>query len=535
MASKSTTERATAGARRRKGHEPNRVNAESHHRPFPGGTRGRSRSLDAVTLTEELAGWASSLRPEAVPERVRSYARSQVLSQLAAARAALDHPLGRKVVAAFGPPTQADPRRAASVLAMLTMALDFDDTVYAGHVTHSTVNVPLAYASPLGLDGAALLGAVVAAGECAARVTAAATLGPHRGQTAAHAHLIGAPAARLHAEGAPADRWVDAWGIALTAPPWSLHRGFLGSDAKLFTASAPVGIALDACDAAAAGLRGAPDIIEAPDGFLDRFADQPLPEAVVAGLGERWHTETTSFKVYPGCAYLDPAIDCAVALHPRLGGLPASEVREVVVHAGILTVAVDARAAAHVCGPASTVAALNFSVAYSVATALLTGGLTHRDFQSPALDDPQRWDLASRVRVEHDEAITRRSLLATAPLGEALRQAGPDRAREWLASHGGDDAGALIADLGPPSSDFREAEKAVGSRVEVHLADGSVLEHTCDIPLGAAGPDGRREHASLMREKFLACGGSVAVADAVAVIDELPSSQVRQLLADALE
>lgn len=486
-----------------------------------------------MTLTEELAGWAAEMRFDDVPARVVSYARSQVLSQLAAARATLDHPLGERIVAAFGPPTQQDPRRAAMTLASLTMALDFDDTVYAGHVTHSCVNVPLAYAAPLGLDGASLVAAVVAAGECAARVTASATLGPHRGQTAAHAHLVGAPAARLHAQQAPPQVWVDAWGLALGAPPWSLHRAFLGSDAKVLTASVPVGTGLDACDAAVAGLRGAPDILEHPEGFLARFATEPLPDAVVAGLGQRWHTETTSFKVYPGCAYLDAAIDCAVALHRR-PDLRAEEVREVVVRAGILTVAVDLRAAAHVHGADSPVAALNFSVGYSVATALLTGALTHRDFSAPRLEDPQRWDLAARVRVLHDDELTFRSLLATAPLGEALRQAGPDRSRAWLESQGGEPAADLAADLEPPSGDFRDASKTIGSRVEVHLDDGRVLEESCEIPIGAVGPAARRDHPQLVREKYLSCGGSASVADAVAHLEDLSTEEVAGLLSAAL-
>ena len=157
----------------------------------------------------------------------------------------------------------------------------------------------------------------------------------------------------------------------------------------------PIRTGLDACDAAAVGLRGAADILEHPEGFLARFANEPLPDAVVAGLGERWHTETTSFKVHPGCAYLDPAIDCAISLHHRLPGIRAADVSEIVVHAGILTVAVDLRAAPHVNGPDSTVAALNFSVGYSVAVPLLTGALTHHDFQSPRLDDAELWQLAA--------------------------------------------------------------------------------------------------------------------------------------------
>lgn len=486
------------------------------------------------TLTEQLAAWAAPLRFEDIPERVVSYARSQILSQLAAARATLDHPLGEKVRAVFGRPLQADPHRSAVALAALTMALDYDDTVYAGHVTHSTVNVPLAYAASSGLDGRGLIAAVVASGECAARITAAATLGPHRGQTAAHAHLVGAPAARLHSSGASADLWVDAWGLALTAPPWSLHRGFLGSDAKLFTASVPIDTGLRAVDGAQAGLVGARDIIEAPDGFLARFADEPLPEAVIHGLGERWHTETTSFKVYPGCAYLDGAIDAAIALHRRLGAMEVDQIDSVTVTAGILTVAVDLRAAPYITGPTSPVAALNFSVGYSIATALLTGGLTHHDFAAPMLDDPRRWALVERVRVEHDEDLTRRSLLATAPLGEALRLAGRDRARRWLIAHGGQEAGPMADDLGPPVADFRGAEKAIGARVEVRLRDGTTLVETVDIPVGAVGDAGRRDHPALTREKFLACGGSPAVADDIAHLEDLSADQVSGLLTAAL-
>ncbi len=51
-----------------------------------------------MTLTEQLAGWASTLQLEDVPDRVVDFACSQVLSQLAAARAGAQHPLGRQVI-----------------------------------------------------------------------------------------------------------------------------------------------------------------------------------------------------------------------------------------------------------------------------------------------------------------------------------------------------------------------------------------------------------------------------------------------------
>src|SRR5579859_7546196 len=157
-----------------------------------------------TTLIEELVEWGAALRPEDVPDRVMDLAASQVLSQLAAIRAGWTHPLGRKLVRAFGPPSQPESRRAAAVLAGLGSWLHMDDTAYAGHLSNSTVTVPLAYAYQLGLDGKGLLAAVIAATECAARITAAATLGPFRGQNAAHAHLAGAVSGRLRSENAPA-------------------------------------------------------------------------------------------------------------------------------------------------------------------------------------------------------------------------------------------------------------------------------------------------------------------------------------------
>ena len=145
-----------------------------------------------------------------------------------------------------------------------------------------------------------MLTAVIAANECAARITAAATLGPFRGQNAAHTHVAGAVSGRLRAEGAPVEQWVNAFGIAFSMPPRPFLRAFLGSDAKVLSAATPVRMGLDACDAARAGLLGPRDVLEHPDGFLATFATVPLPDAVDLDLGRRWHTETLSFKVHPG-------------------------------------------------------------------------------------------------------------------------------------------------------------------------------------------------------------------------------------------
>lgn len=453
------------------------------------------------TLTEELAAWVADLRLGAVPTRVVDLAVSQILAHMGALAAGARHDLGRRVVAAYGAPLRGDPKESAFVLAALTMLLDYDDTVYAGHVSHSSVGVPMAYAGPAGLDGPGLLTAVLAANEVAARVTASATLGHFRGQTAAHTHLAGAVAARGRAEGATASTLVDAWGLAFAMPPWSLTRAFMGSDAKVFTAAVPVRTGLDACDAAGAGLSGAPDILEHPDGFLAKFAAVPLPQAA-GGLGQRWHTDTLSIKVYPGCAYLDAALDAAVALHPRVVGRLAS-IERVVVTASVFTVGMDARSRPYVDGPGTGVAALNFSVPYNVAVALTRGAVVPADFDAARIADPAVWDLAGKVEVAYDTGLTRRALLATAPVGAALRTAGA-AAAGWLAPMLGlDEDAALALVAGGPESGFEDAEKAIGATVTLHFADGSTDDVAVDIPLGAAGARTRRSHREIARAKFM--------------------------------
>jgi 2-methylcitrate dehydratase PrpD len=505
-----------------------------------------------MTLAEQLGSFASRLQLDDVPDRVRSFARSQVLSQLAAARATLRHPLGGRLVEAFGGPLQADPKSAAFCLGALTLALDFDDTLYAGHVSHSTVGVPIAYALSIGLDGRRFLEAVLAGNECASRVVAGATLGSFRGQTATYGHLVGATAARMRAQGGSPEQTSAALALACSLPPHSLAPAFFGSDGKVLAAAVGIRAALDACDGALAGLCGALDILEHPDGLLATFADVPLADAVVASLGARWHTETLSIKLYPACAYLDSALDASaqlhedlkVTLHADVGAVAHGDnvlhvsmdaaIREVVVRCSLFTFGMDLRSSSYVSGPGSPISALQFSVGYPAAVALLRGAFTPSDLSSPRLDDPVAWKLAARVRTEHDPDLTRLALLGTAPVGEALRQAGP-RASSWLArSSGEEDAAALLRAVGAPARSFEEATKQIGAIVEVHLVDGRTLRRSVMTPKGASGPPTRRDHRTLAREKFLSTGGSAEVADAFDHLEAIGADELASALASAL-
>ncbi|MDH6110609.1 2-methylcitrate dehydratase PrpD [Kitasatospora sp. MAP12-15] len=488
-----------------------------------------------MAVLKELANWAAWLRPEDIPDRVRALAASQVLSQIASIRAGSVHTLGRRLTEAFGPPLQHDARLSACVLAGLGSFLNLDDTAYAGHLSNSTVAVPLAYAYDRRLGGADLLTAVVAANECAARITAAATLGPLRGHSAVHTHLAGAVSGRLHCEGADDAVWTSALGLAFAMPNWPLMRAFLASDARIFNTFTPVRTAMDACDGARVGLRGAVDIIEHPDGFLDRFSAVPLPDAVNAGLGERWHTETLSFKLHPGGPGVDAAVDCAAELRKELGPLHPDEIAEVVVEASLYTLFAGRKAAAYVTGPDSPLGALVLHTPYPVATALLNGELTVDDFTAPMINDRGRWQVADRVRLVHDPELTRALFASEAPFGEALRQAG-DAAEPWLREFAGEHEAKLAVDAANSRvlGDFSASTKATGARVTVRLTDGRTVTRERLVPLAAAGPHTRAHHAELMREKFLEFGGSLAVADAAGELDGMSADDLQKWISAAL-
>jgi 2-methylcitrate dehydratase PrpD len=520
----------------------------------------RALSSDGIgpdSLIVQLARWASHLRYEDIPASTLGFARSQLISNLGTVRASLRHPLGDALVKAFGAPKRSDPKQSAYVLSALAMCLDFDEVAYSGHLSASCVNVAISYAVHLGVDGQRLLTAVVVANECAARFQAATILGGFfRGQSATYLHLIGAVAARLHLQGASEEQWVAALSLAVGILPAPSHRAVLCGDTKTLIAATPVRIALDACDAAAAGMSSMGRILDGSDGVLAQICPIPIPEAVVAQLGRRWHTDTLSFKRFPGSMYLQAAFECAERLHSRLGA-DKSTIRNVVVHGSILTAMLDKKVAPFAQNGRAAVSAATFSLGYGVATLLLHGALGSEDYAAPALDDADRWTLARKVRVVEDPGLTKRMVGATAPLGEALRQAGRRAAEsiEILSWASGRFAFLLrvplarnvlkhlvagrvrarLATLGPAADTFENATMAIGARVDVELANGTVVTEECDVAIGMAGPATKRDHSAIVRDKFLAVGGSVAMLSDLEQIAQLDYVHTARALSVALD
>lgn len=471
---------------------------------------------DAETFIDTAATWAAGLRYGRIPAAVRRAAAAQFASTLGAAVWTLDHPIGDRVLdtvrdefpAGEGPAATlpgAGPmpvRGACYGGAALAMAMDFDDTVLGGHTGHSAALVPYLYAEARGaaLDhpGRRALTAHVAANEIAARVASAAAVGPFRGQQTAYVHSVGAAVARGVVERDDADTLADAIAIALGQPPWPLVPDFLGSDAKVLSAAEPTCSGLSAVAAARNGLRGNPDAVEAEDGFLDEFADLPLPE-FLGGLGDRWHTRAVTVKPYPGCAYVTAPVHAALAVRKRVRDAVAgtgdgrASITGVRVDGSLFSHEVDSLAGRYTDRTESPLASLNFSIPYNVAVALRDGEHTPRQLHPDRVGDEAVWELADRVTVAHDPTFTLRALESEVPLGAMLRRVG------WrVVPYSARSVGAVTALRNLPTllrfvrkrplpDDLSGADKAMGARVTVRLADGREFAETVEHPPGFAG------------------------------------------------
>jgi 2-methylcitrate dehydratase PrpD len=479
-----------------------------------------------MSPTGDLAAWVARTGFADLPPRVVEEAKSQVLSVLGAVHAGAETDAARAVLRAVGRwpgPAEAtcmpDGRRTALAPALyanaaLSMALDYDDYLFAGHTGHSAVLASLAVAEQRGLGGREVLTAQVLANEVEGRIGASVLLGPLNGQLWSFIHLAGGAVIAAKLAGLDAERTAAALGIALLQPNYPLWAGFFGSGAKILLAAQTVVAGVQAADLAGAGLSGCPDVLEHAQGFVCAFSREPLWGAY-GGLGRTWLTDTLCYKIYPGCAYVDTVVDCVLRLVREHRPDPA-RVRRIAVGATPLTLGMEGLAASHLRGPTSTPVTLNFTVGYNAAVALIDGELTPRQFTPARVADPAVWDLAGRVTLALDEEM-----------GERMREASLLQTKD----------GGWSLDL--ENADLTTFRMSFGARVRLDLDDGEILDAAQEVPLGGAGhPQAERRAAAaekFMREAAARLGERRAaeVVTLVEGLDTLDAKGLRALIAAA--
>jgi hypothetical protein len=171
---------------------------------------------------------------------------------------------------------------------------------------------------------------------------------------------------------------------------------------------------------AAEGVDGPLGVVEEPRGLLRHLSFAARP-AMLGELGRVWLTDTLAFKPFPGCAYLQAAVEAILR-----SGVAARDVSAVTVEAGYLTVAMERLGEDGGLSPVG----VNFSAARSVAVALVAGRLTHEELSPGWLAEhaAEVRELTARVSVEHDWSLSLASARGVVEAGASIRDV---PARAW--------------------------------------------------------------------------------------------------------
>jgi 2-methylcitrate dehydratase PrpD len=484
-------------------------------------------------ITEALATWAAACRYDDLPATVLERARLQVASVLASVFAGARTEAGRRVLDAAqtwggGADARVLPEgsgaplfTAAYVNAVRSVSLDFDDYLFAGHTGHSAVLGSLAWGEKAGAPGRDVLAAQVVANETGGRLGAAFLLGPHNGQMWAYIHALEGAVIGARFAGLDAPETAHAIGIALAQPPYPLAPAFFGPDSKALIAAGPLVEGLRAASLAEAGLTGADDVIGAADGMLARLGPKPF-RFPFSAYGESWVTESLTYKLYPGCAYVDTAVDAMNQIRERFAEktgrpLAPADVTRIRVEATMFTCGMEAMSAPHRVSGLVRAIDVNFSVGLSLGVLIAAGRIDAGTLSPASLAEnrPAIEEIAGRTSLDLDPALT-------AQVG-GLTEAGID-------------LGAYLAKGAEPASlagaDFAAFQMRFPSRVTLETSAGEEFQAEVAIPLGGAGRPWAETVAGV-RAKFIENAGHlsdpVAAFERVMAIDEAPD--VREVVA----
>ena len=486
------------------------------------------------THLQRLGEWAATVRT--IPDDVRYAARAQLLDMVAAvhatARGSIARPVldGLHALRTTGTCTSlADGARlaapdAAIANAACSMAHDYDDIVWMGHTAHSAVFAALAVGELVGAQTADVVDAIVVANELAGRLGASSILGPLNGQMWTFIHLVGAAAASARLLHLDAERTTHALAIALAQPNFALQPAFLRPTSKLLAAATPTATGIRAAFFAQAGLVGAPEILEDPRGFWQRFAFVPLPE-MLSDLGDFWVLRTLAIKTYPGCHYFQTALAATEQILARRGAaMTRDRVRRIQVDATKLACEATRFAREYAGAGEVTPVSVNFDLAQSIAVMLCA-----RTFGVEQLEEKWLHAHAAELRawtaiidVRHDPQMTARTIACARRVRSARRALAriPPASLLTLVRRYRQEYQSSLASprdvigVARGLMKGRRADHATGGRsdgplalefagrVTVELADGTRESERIDVPPGAlAAPSFAREiEAKAMRE-----------------------------------
>ncbi|MDX1690687.1 MAG: MmgE/PrpD family protein [Acidimicrobiia bacterium] len=364
-------------------------------------------------FAETVATFAADLTLDDVPDDVVDRARETLVDTIGVTLAGMSDPtvrdLAERLAEDSAAPTTpllgtdlaADPLLAALVHGTAGVWHDFDagNRFAGGHPAVHAVPAAISTSAGRAVSGARFLEAILAGYEVAARIGRGTTLrqGMHPHGTWA---TVGAAVTSALLRGLDTDGVREALNASTSltiATSWT--AAFEGATIRNVFAGAGAASGVLAAELASVGFTGERDGVATVFGGLSGVSWDE--ETALEGLGDRWEIGFGYTKLLASARYLHPAVDAVVdALDGR--SLEPDEIEAIEVHT------FDFAASMTEVDPPNPLAA-KFSLPHSVAAQIVLGDGGIPAFEDDALGNPRIRDLARRVEVAEDPAMTDRT------------------------------------------------------------------------------------------------------------------------------
>ena len=375
-------------------------------------------SVTTEPTTRILADFLAGLSFDSLPAPVVDAAKTFTLDLLGCglgavatteARIAIEHVRelgGREECSLLGFPDRTSCQHAAFANALMAHVLELDDT-HRDSVTHvgaEVIPAALAMAERQGADGRLLLTAVVTGYEAALRIASAVQPSHWRMGflSLGTCGTMGAAAASAHGLKLDADQLANALGLAgVQAAGLNSAIYNQGDMGKRLIAGHAAAAGIASALLAAKGFTGTTDIVEGKFGFCDAFSTECDLGAVTKDLGETFLITRTSLKPYSCCRFYHAPID---GLFDILAteGVTARDIAAIAVRTYDIAVS---NGRPHRTAP-ETVFDAKMSMPFCLAVAAFKGSIGEADITEESLGNPELQELAARVRLEADPAMS---------------------------------------------------------------------------------------------------------------------------------
>jgi len=293
----------------------------------------------------------------------------------------------------------------------MARAVDFDDVFEPGtmHASASIVPTALAICERQGnIDGKTFLTAVVLGIDLICRLGKTHRIPPGvSGMNVTFQYAAFACAgvvARLMGLGE--EKTINAMGLAYSQTSGNSQNLLEGTLAIRFSQGLAAQAGVYSAVFADRGITAAKEVLQGKFGYFPVYQrGEYNPEELSADLGRRFEVTNITTKIYPCCMHTHAAIDAVrniLSVHP----LRVNDMEKI-------TVRVNQQGYNFVCIPEAkayhprTVPEAQFSLPYTVITALMKGNVVLRDFSEETIRDPEVQRLTTKVACEVDPELER--------------------------------------------------------------------------------------------------------------------------------